>query len=69
MFFGEWKSQYQLHRIQALVIRNQIDKGYLDVEELKFDKEAMVTKFRSMVPSNKPTTSQHSKVIVEGLSN
>ncbi len=69
MFFSEWKSQYQLHRIQAFVIRNQIDKGYLDVEEFKFDKEAMVTKFRSMVPSNKLTTSQHSKVIVEGLSN
>jgi len=69
VFFGEWKSQYQLHRIQTLVIRNQINKGYLDVEELKFDKEAMVTKFRSMVPANKPTTSQHSKVIVEGLSN
>jgi len=43
VFFSEWKSQYQLHRIQALVIRNQIDKGYLDVEEFKFDKEAMVT--------------------------
>jgi hypothetical protein len=69
VFFGEWKSQDQLHRIQAFVIGNQIDKGCLEVEELKFDKEVMVTKFRSMVPSSKLTTSQHSKVSVEGLSN
>lgn len=69
MFFGEWKSQDQLHRIQTLVIGNQIDKGCLKVEELKFDKKAMVTKFKSMVPSSKATTLQHSKVIVEGLSN
>ncbi len=69
MFFGEWKSQDQLHRIQTLVIGNQIDKGCLEVEELKFDKEVKVTKFRSMVPSSKPTTLQHSKVIVVGLNN
>jgi hypothetical protein len=49
VFFGDWKSQDRLHRIQALVIGNQIDKGCLQVEELKFDKEAMVTKFKSMV--------------------
>lgn len=69
MLFGEWKSQDQLHRIQTLVIGNQIDKGCLKVEEFKFDKEVMVAKFRSMVPSSKPTTLQHSKVIVEGLNN